>query len=84
MWRFPFKNLKCLRNPQKPQVPPMPQALFFEGDMTNAELRAALMNLTQLMTAQDHVISNHFVVQANQGVGPQPNASIPASRFGIL
>ena len=49
--------------------------------MTNAELRDALMNLAKLMTAQTHSVNNHFVSQANQGVGPQPNASTPASRI---
>ena len=39
-------------------MPPMPQAHFVEGDMTNAELRAALMNLTQLMTAKAHTKVN--------------------------
>ena len=39
------------------------------------------MNLTKLMTVQSHVINNHFVAQIKQGVGPQPNASTPASRI---
>ena len=64
-----------------PQVFPMPQDPFVEGDMTNAELRDALMNLTQLMTAQSHVVNNHLVGQANQGDRPQPNVSTPASRI---
>ena len=33
------------------------------------------------MTAQDHVINNHLISQANQGVGPQPNASTPPYRI---
>ena len=66
---------------QVPQMPPIPQAPFVEGDMTNAELRAALMNLTQLMTAQAHDVNNHLVAQAYQGVGLQPNASTPSSRI---
>ena len=49
--------------------------------MTNEGLRAALMNLTQLMTAQSHVVNNHLVGQANQGDRPQPNVSTPASRI---
>ena len=69
------------KEPQVPQMLPILQAHFVEGHMTNAELRPALMNFTQLMTAQDHVINNHFVAQANQEVGPQPNASTPASRI---
>ena len=64
-----------------PQVFPMPQDPFVEGDMTNAELRDALMNLTQLMTAQAQVVNNHFVAQANQGFESQPNVSTPASRI---
>ena len=70
--------------PQDPQVPPMPkvpQIPFVEGDMTNAVLKASLMNLTQLMTAKAHVINNPIVVQANQGGGPQPHAFTPASRI---
>ena len=59
----------------------MPQDPFVEGDMTNAEFRAALMNLTQLLTAQFHVVNNHFIDQSNQGVGPQPNASTSISRI---
>ena len=39
------------------------------------------MNLTQLMTDQDHVVNNHFVGQANQGDIPELNASTPASRI---
>ena len=37
------------QDPQVPQMPPMPegpQGSLFEGDMTNAELRDALMNST--------------------------------------
>lgn len=33
------------------------------------------------MTAQDHVVNNHVVSQANQGGGPQPNESTPTSRI---
>ena len=32
--------------PTQPQVPPMTQDPFVEGDMTNADLRAALISLT--------------------------------------
>ena len=53
------------QEPQVPQMPPMPQAPFVEGDITHAELRAALINLTQLMTAQAHVINNHFLAKSN-------------------
>ena len=33
------------------------------------------------MTAQSHVVNNHFVAQANQEDRPQPNASTPVSRI---
>ena len=59
---------------------PMPQDPFVE-DMTNAELRASRINLIQFMMAQTYVINNCFVTKANQGMGPQPNASNPASRI---
>ena len=49
--------------------------------MTYAKLRATLMNFTEIMIDKSHVVNNHFVAQANQGVGPQPNASTPASRI---
>ena len=62
-------------------MPPVPQAPFVKGDMTNAKMRAALMNLTQLMAAQDSVFNNHFIFQDYQGGGPQPHASIPTSRI---
>ena len=39
------------------------------------------MNLSQVMTAQDHVFNNHIVAQAKQGVGPQPNTSTPTTRI---
>ena len=60
-----------LQEPQvslKPQVPPLSQDPFVEGDMTKEDLRASLMNLTKLMMAQAHVVNNNFVSQANQGV----------------
>ena len=55
----------------------MTQTPFVEGDMTNAELRAALLNLTQLMTTQDQAMT----VQANREIRPrvQQNASTMAS-----
>ena len=45
--------------------------------MTNAELWAALMNLTELMMAQAYVVNNHLVGISNQGDNTQPNASTP-------
>ena len=56
-----------------------PQAPYVEVDMTSVQIRVALRSLSQLMMTQAHVINNHVVAQANLGVGPQPNASFPAS-----
>ena len=84
---FPLQEPQVPPEPQEPevpQVPPMPQGpqfRFVEGDMTNAKLRDDLMNLTQLIMAQSHVVNNHFVAQANQGGGLQPHASTLASRI---
>lgn len=39
------------------------------------------MNLRQLMTAQPHVVKNHFVCQSNQGDRPQHNARTLDSRI---
>ena len=61
----------------------MPQSPFVESDMSDGELSAAIINLTQLMTAQAHVVNNHIVAQANQGFGTQPNASTLSSRICI-
>ena len=58
----------------------MPRAPFVEGNMTG-ELRDALMNFTQLMTIEAHVVKNHFVAQANQGGLPKNNASTLAFRI---
>ena len=49
------------QDPQEPRVPPLPQATFVEGDMTNRELRTALMNRTRIMTTQAHVVKTHFI-----------------------
>ena len=51
--------------------------------MSNIEIMVAFRALTQLMTAQAQVITNHVVSLANLGVGSQgkPNASTPASRI---
>lgn len=46
------------------------QAAFVEDDMTNVEMWASLMKLTQLMSAKAHVVNNHLVVQANRGDCP--------------
>ena len=55
------------QGPQMPLMPQAPQDPFVEGDTTNAELRASLMKLTQLMKAQAQVVTNHLVAQVNQG-----------------
>lgn len=44
-----------------------PQAPFIEGDMTNLELKEALMNLTQPVMVQAQFVSNKIVAQVNQG-----------------
>ena len=61
----------------------MPHARFVQRDMTNVEFRASLMNLTQLMTAQAHVVNNHFVAHTNRLDRPQQNSSTPTSRIQI-
>ena len=61
----------------------MPQAPIVEGNLTNAELTAVIMNLTLLMTAQAHVFNNHFGAQANEVVEAQPNTSTLLLEFGI-
>ena len=57
------------------------QSPFVEGYMNNVALTDALMNMTQLMTDQSHVVNNHFVGQGNKEDRPQPNSSTPASRI---
>ena len=47
--------------PQDPRIP------FVEGDIIIVELRAALMNFTQLITAQAQDITNHLVAKIIQG-----------------
>ena len=68
---------------QVPQVTLMPQAPFTEEDMTNTELTATLMNMNQLMTAQAHVVNNHFVAQENQGDRPNLMLVLSPLEFGI-
>ena len=80
----PLQEPQVPPEPQEPQVPQVPlrsHSPFVEEDMTNAELRASLMNFTQLMTAQAHVVNNNFVAQDNQRYSPQPNFCTPASRI---
>ena len=69
------------QGPQMSPMPQAPQAPFVEGDMTNAELRAFLINLTQLMMAQAQVVTNYLVGQGNQGDRSRHNVSTPASRI---
>ena len=49
--------------------------------MTKVELRAALMNLTQLMTAQAQVVTNYLVALVNQGDRPQHYVSTAYSNI---
>ncbi|TMX05700.1 hypothetical protein EJD97_008128 [Solanum chilense] len=63
----------------------MPQVPFVEGYMTNEDLRAALMNLTQLMMAQAHVdedpqgfVDKVFKVVDATGVTPREKAELAA------
>ena len=67
-----------------PHMPQVPQALFVEGNMNNAELRDSLMNLTQLMMAQTYVVTNHLVAQGNPRDRPQLIVSTPTSRIRDL
>ena len=66
----PLQETSIYSEVQDYKVTPIPQDPLVEGYITNAELRAALKNLTQLMTTQVNVNNNHFVAQADQGVGP--------------
>lgn len=63
-----------------PHVPPLPQSLFVERDITNAQMRAALINLTKLMRHQAHVVNNYIIYKVNHGVELQSNDSTHASR----
>ena len=58
-----------------PPMPPGPQVLYVERDMTNTEIRSSRRVLTQLITTHDKVVTNHVATQANLGVGPQPQAN---------
>ena len=49
--------------------------------MTYAKLRATLMNFTEIMIDKSHVVNNHFVSKANQGLRPQPNTITLASKI---
>ena len=67
-----------------PQIPPItkgPQALNIDWDIINADIRAALRVLNQLITTQAQVLTNHVDSQANLGVGTQPNEGTPTSRI---
>ena len=59
-------------------MPPMskvPQAHYVEGDMANVDKRVSLTVLTQIMTTQVQVMTNHVVLQENLEVRPQSNDS---------
>ena len=47
----PLQEPQVSLKPPRHQVPPMREDPFIEGDITKADLRATLMNMTQLMTA---------------------------------
>lgn len=49
--------------------------------MTNEEIKVALKALNQLMTTQDHVITNHVIALDNLVGQPQSNGFIPTSRI---
>ena len=49
--------------------------------MSNMDIRADFQALTQLMATQAQGATNHVIVQDKVGLGPQPNASTPASRI---
>ena len=53
---------------QLPQIPQGPQPSYVERDMTIEEIRAVLRALTQLITTQAHVVTNHVDAQAIIGV----------------
>ena len=72
--------------PQEPQLteaPPIRQASFVERDMTNAELKVSLMNLTKLLKTQAHVVNNHCFAHANQGSGLNLMLVITLQEFRI-
>ena len=56
-------------------MPKVPQAHYVEGDMANVDKRVSLTVLTQIMTTQVQVMTNHVVLQENLEVGPQSNDS---------
>ena len=78
---FPIRNIKDPKDVIFPPTTQAPQAPFVEGEMTNADLRAAPMNLTQIMTDQAQVVTNHLVDKLNEGGGPPLFVSTPASRI---
>ena len=45
------------------------------------DIRADFQALPQLLATQAQGATNHVIVQDNVGLGPQPNASTPASRI---
>ena len=56
------------QGPEIPGMPPMPQGPqdpYIEGNITNADKRIALRDMTQVMMTQNHVVTNHVVAKAN-------------------
>ena len=67
----PLQEPQLPLEPQEPYVPqvlPVPKDFFVEGDMTNGELWASLLNSTQFKFAQAHVFPNKFVTKLTKEV----------------
>ena len=62
---LPPKETQVPQMPQTPQVLKLPK---WNMDITNAEIRPALRDVTWLMMDEAQIIINHVVAQANIGV----------------
>ena len=65
-------------------MPSIPQSSYVEGAINYAELRAALMNLDQLMTTQAHVINNPLLHKLTKELDPNLILELTFLEFGIL